>query len=238
VPSARSMFKGGPDGTLTDEREEPIAADARPEHDGKDLAKLKVVAGLLGFGLDEIVRRAERARRKRQRHWGAALLLLTVTFAGLAALAEFNRREAERNRVEAEKQRDHAEQETIQARKDLSSALTALAFTELEQRPSNAAKLALAAWPRPGATDLPNREVTLSAVFRSLAGLHERMGISTNSSITSVAFRPRWRARADRIRGQHRPPVGRFDGQGHPRLFRGMKALSIPSPSAPMARAC
>src|SRR5580704_13337072 len=129
------------------------------------------------LGLDEIVRRAERARRKRQRNWGAALLLLTVTFAGLAALAEFNRREAERNRVEAEKQRDHAEQETIQARKDLSSALTALAFTELEQRPSNAAKLALAAWPRPGATDLPNREVTLSAVFRSLAGLHERMGI-------------------------------------------------------------
>ena len=45
MPSARSMFKGGPDGTLTDEREEPIAADARPEHDGKDLAKLKVVAG-------------------------------------------------------------------------------------------------------------------------------------------------------------------------------------------------
>jgi hypothetical protein len=71
-------LKVGPDGALTDEREEPIAADARPKHDGKDLAKLKVVAGLLGLGLDEIVRRAERARRKRVRNWSAALLLLRL----------------------------------------------------------------------------------------------------------------------------------------------------------------
>ena len=56
-------FKVGPDGALTDEREEPIAADARPQGDGKDLARLKLVAGLLGVGLDEIVRRSERARR-------------------------------------------------------------------------------------------------------------------------------------------------------------------------------
>ena len=47
-------FKLGPDGSLTDEREEPIAADARPEGDGKEIAKQKVVAGLLGLGLDEI----------------------------------------------------------------------------------------------------------------------------------------------------------------------------------------
>jgi len=87
-------FRAGTDGVLTDEREEPIAADARPEHDGKDLAKLKAVAGLLGLSLDEIVRRAERARRKRVRNWGAALLLLAATFAGLAVWAEINRREA------------------------------------------------------------------------------------------------------------------------------------------------
>src|SRR5262245_15647870 len=46
-------FKLGPDGTLTGEREEPVAADARPQHDGKAVARLKVVAGLLGLGLDE-----------------------------------------------------------------------------------------------------------------------------------------------------------------------------------------
>ncbi len=50
---------------LTDVREDPIAADARPHGDGRELAKQKVVAGLLGVGLDEILRRAERARKQR-----------------------------------------------------------------------------------------------------------------------------------------------------------------------------
>src|SRR5262245_12337014 len=52
-------FKVGADEQPTDEREEPIAADARPQSDGKEIAKQKVVAGLLGLGLDEIVRREE-----------------------------------------------------------------------------------------------------------------------------------------------------------------------------------
>jgi hypothetical protein len=59
-------FKLGAGGELTDEREEPIAADARRQGDGKEIAKQKVVAGLLGVGLDEIIRRAERARRRRK----------------------------------------------------------------------------------------------------------------------------------------------------------------------------
>ncbi len=94
-------YKVGPDGALTNEREEPIAADARPQGDGKDIAKLKLVAGLLGVGLDEIVRRAERARRQRLRNWVGALALLTVTFAGLAVWAEINRQEADRQRQNA-----------------------------------------------------------------------------------------------------------------------------------------
>jgi tetratricopeptide (TPR) repeat protein len=91
----------GADGTLTDQREEPIAADARPQGDGKEIAKLKLVAGLLGVSLDEIVRRAERARRQRLRNWVGALGLLTTTFAGLAVWAEVNRREAEVQRQNA-----------------------------------------------------------------------------------------------------------------------------------------
>jgi TIR domain len=57
-------FRVGPDGSLTNERQEPIAADVRPHGDGKEIAKQKVVAGLIGLGLDEIVRRAERTRRR------------------------------------------------------------------------------------------------------------------------------------------------------------------------------
>src|SRR5262249_7046244 len=52
-PSAL-RFKLGSHGTLTNEREEPIASDARPQGGGKEIAKQKVVAGLLGLGLDEI----------------------------------------------------------------------------------------------------------------------------------------------------------------------------------------
>jgi hypothetical protein len=58
-------FKIDARGALTGERESPIAADARPQGDGKEIAKQKVVAGLLGLGLDEVMRRAQRARKRR-----------------------------------------------------------------------------------------------------------------------------------------------------------------------------
>jgi hypothetical protein len=83
-------FKLGPDGQLTDEREEPIAADARPQGDGREIAKQKLVAGLLGLGLDEIVQRTLRARKKRNRFralWaglvGIFFLILVTSFWAL-----------------------------------------------------------------------------------------------------------------------------------------------------------
>ena len=82
--------KLGADGQITDEHEEPIAADAREQGDGKEIAKQKVVAGLLGLGLDEIVRRAERARKRRNRFWAAlagVFLLLAVGASGSAVYA-------------------------------------------------------------------------------------------------------------------------------------------------------
>jgi tetratricopeptide (TPR) repeat protein len=82
--------KVGPDGAPTGEREEPIAADARPQGDGKELAKHKVVAGLLGVGLDEIVRRGEQARR-RHNHILAGLagmfMALAIAASGSAVYA-------------------------------------------------------------------------------------------------------------------------------------------------------
>ncbi len=83
-------FKLGPDGGLTDELEEPLAADARPQGDGKEIAKHKVIAGLLGLGLDEIMRRAERARKRRVRYVAAlagVFLALAVAAGGSAVYA-------------------------------------------------------------------------------------------------------------------------------------------------------
>ena len=45
------------DGFATSEETEPLAVDLRPNADGKQGAKLKLVASLLGIGLDRLRRR-------------------------------------------------------------------------------------------------------------------------------------------------------------------------------------
>ena len=57
-------FKLGLDGQVTEEPVEVLAADAREEGDGKNLAVAKVVARLLGLSSDDVFRRAERERRR------------------------------------------------------------------------------------------------------------------------------------------------------------------------------
>src|SRR5262249_31929326 len=62
---AALRFKVGLDGALTDELEAPIAADARRHGDGKRLALLKVIAGLLGVSLDDVRKREAIADSRR-----------------------------------------------------------------------------------------------------------------------------------------------------------------------------
>jgi len=78
------------DGTLVGEPEEPLAADVTSQGDGKVLACQKVVAALLSLRLDEIVRRAERTRKRRHRVWAAlagVALLLAMVASGSAVYA-------------------------------------------------------------------------------------------------------------------------------------------------------
>ena len=102
----------GADGQLTDERSEPIAADVRPGKDGRNDAKLKLVAGLLGVPLDELKQREAQRRHRR------AMLLVTASLAGmaitstLATAAWLARNEAERQRVRAEAEAETARQTT------------------------------------------------------------------------------------------------------------------------------
>ena len=53
------------DGNLTTTRSEPIAADVRPNKDGKNDARLKLLAGMLGVGLDDLKQREAHRRRQR-----------------------------------------------------------------------------------------------------------------------------------------------------------------------------
>ena len=69
--------------TTTEPDLEPIAADAREHADGKDLAKLKLIAGMLGISLDEIRKREAIAERRRRRNW----MFLAGAMTGLAAFA-------------------------------------------------------------------------------------------------------------------------------------------------------
>src|SRR5215472_12355276 len=74
------------DGTITDQPVTVLGPDLRDSGDGKSLGLAKVIAGLLGIGTDEVFRRAERARKRRNRFWGAlAGVFLVLALAASAS---------------------------------------------------------------------------------------------------------------------------------------------------------
>ena len=95
-------FRLAADGSVGDLPAEPLAADLRPHGDGKRLAKLKLVAGLTGLKLDDLVQREGQRRAQRMR-WiavGASIIALAMTV--LAVVAVRARAEAEHQRSEAD----------------------------------------------------------------------------------------------------------------------------------------
>jgi tetratricopeptide (TPR) repeat protein len=106
-PSLR--FRVGADGALSDTPAEVIAADIRPDRDGRRMAKLKLIAGLTGLRLDAL------AQRETQRRVRRLALLTTASMAGMVltgALAVY----ANARRIEADQQRAIAERESATAR--------------------------------------------------------------------------------------------------------------------------
>jgi tetratricopeptide (TPR) repeat protein len=96
------MHRMDASGNATAEILEPIAADVRPDKDGKTNARSKLVAGILGVDLDDL-----RHRERRRRRWrlaagiaaGFAVLCLTTALAVNAVIA---RHAAERRQKQAE----------------------------------------------------------------------------------------------------------------------------------------
>jgi tetratricopeptide (TPR) repeat protein len=88
----------GPDGRAL----EPLAADFRRGHDGWELGLLKLIAGMLGVGLDELVQRDGQRRTRRVTAITAAALMLVLVMTVLTVFAISARNEAERQRGEAE----------------------------------------------------------------------------------------------------------------------------------------
>ncbi len=86
----------GADGQLTAERGEPIAADVRPRKDRPHSALLKLIAGMLGIGLDELKRRDASRRRRRTIALVSASIAGMIITSVLAAAAWIARNEAVR----------------------------------------------------------------------------------------------------------------------------------------------
>ena len=95
-------FKYDRRGHQTTKRAEPLAADFRAGGEGQRLAFLKLVAGMLGVGLDELAQR-EQTRRHRHMAWLAAGSLAGMAVTSTLAIAAFQaRNEARDQRREAE----------------------------------------------------------------------------------------------------------------------------------------
>ncbi|MGC4013706.1 MAG: toll/interleukin-1 receptor domain-containing protein [Luteolibacter sp.] len=82
-------YRLGPDGNLSDQRTEPIAADARETGDGKQNAFIKLMAGLLGVGFDDLRRRDQEYQRRRVRIFRALTGLFALLFLAAISAAAY-----------------------------------------------------------------------------------------------------------------------------------------------------
>ena len=96
------LIVDGKDGSVFPEAlrdQEPLAADIRPGADGRNDAKLKLIASLLDIAFGKL---KDREHKKRVRLLGfaaAASILITGVMTALAISAELAKREAERSRA-------------------------------------------------------------------------------------------------------------------------------------------
>lgn len=81
---------------------EPLATDLRRDRDGERLGLLKLVAGITGLGLDDLVQRDATRRVRRVMAVTAGAVAAMLVMAVLAVVAITARQEAERQRAEAE----------------------------------------------------------------------------------------------------------------------------------------
>jgi tetratricopeptide (TPR) repeat protein len=95
-------FKYDRRGHQTSKRAEPLAADFREGGEGRRLAFLKLVAGMLGVGLDELVQREQTRRQRRLAILAAASLAGMAVTSTLAVTAIQARDAAREQRRQAE----------------------------------------------------------------------------------------------------------------------------------------
>ena len=100
------------DGQLGTARTEPIAADARPGKDGRNNAKLKLIAGILGVGFDSLRQREQQRRQRQLLAIASGAIAGMVLTSGLAAAALVARATAQRQTIIARREAETAKRTT------------------------------------------------------------------------------------------------------------------------------
>ena len=101
-------YRLGAAGQCSSERTEPIAADARENKDGRNNAKLKLLAGLLGVNYDELKQREHRRVFHRRIVTSFAALLILAFVGGVWTWQEIRQLHL---KVEEQKRREALQQE-------------------------------------------------------------------------------------------------------------------------------
>jgi tetratricopeptide (TPR) repeat protein len=166
-------------GSITDQRlEMPLAADARRVGDGVRIATLKIIAAMLGVGLDALVRRVQQRRTRRLQAALAGASLIAVAMAGLALFAVKQRDEARLQRNIATEQRAIAEKERDTATSALNFLVSIFQIANpTTENPKNITALTILGR---GAdkieTDLQSEPEVQAKLYGALGGVYYNLG--------------------------------------------------------------
>jgi tetratricopeptide (TPR) repeat protein len=90
------------EGHSQEDQLEPLAADFRPDGDGRRIGLIKLVAGLLGLRLDQILQRDLQRRQRRVTAITTASMVLALTMGAMTLFALSAQSEAEQRKAQAE----------------------------------------------------------------------------------------------------------------------------------------
>jgi tetratricopeptide (TPR) repeat protein len=166
-------YQLGADGEISDKLAHPIAADMRRDKDGRQLAKMKLIAGLSGLRLDDLVQReAQRRARGLAVITGASLAGMVLT-GGLALYAN-------QRRIEADEQRRIAERETAteKATSDYLIGIFKLIHPATENPRSISALALLSRGAEHARTELADQPAVHARILQALGEAYINMGLS------------------------------------------------------------
>jgi tetratricopeptide (TPR) repeat protein len=141
------------DGEPSSEPAEPIAADARPGKDGKGNAKLKLIAGLLEVGFDQLKQRELQRRTRRLTAIAALAVAVMAVTTTLAIFALVSRHAAVAARQAAERRQKQAEDLVGFMLGDLSDKLEEVQRLDIMQSVDDKAMAYFQALPATDVTD-------------------------------------------------------------------------------------